>query len=108
MVPFDSLADRLLLKAGPSGTSPVRRPVRQPSLRAPMRGAALDPSVTWSDEERRAAQWRRLSRALPELVLTNEFYRRKFVSAGIRDLRTVAALADLPLTTKAELSEDQA
>src|SRR5438093_655742 len=70
--------------------------------------AALDLAETWSDDERRAAQWGRLSGALPDLLLANAFYRRKLAGAGIRDVRAVAGPADLPFTTKAELSQDQA
>src|SRR3989442_4920582 len=73
-----------------------------------MPGGALDRSETWSDDERRAAQWRRLSRALPELLLTNVFYGRKLADAGIRDVRELRSVRELPFTTKAELSTDQA
>src|SRR2546425_684828 len=73
-----------------------------------MPGGALDRSETWSDDERRAAQWRRLSRALPELLLTNVFYGRKLADAGIRDVRELRSARELPFTTKAELSTDQA
>ena len=45
---------------------------------------------------------------LPELVERNPFYRAKLVAAGISDAREVRSIADLPFTTKAELSEDQA
>ncbi|TMK24974.1 MAG: phenylacetate--CoA ligase, partial [Actinobacteria bacterium] len=71
-----------------------------------MRG--LDASETWSDDERRTAQWRRLSDHLPELFERNSFYRTKLTAAGIRHAHEVRSLADLPFTTKAELSEDQA
>jgi len=71
-------------------------------------GGALDPSETWSDEERRAAHWQRLRSHLPELAERNAFYRAKFAAAGIRDAREIGTMADLPFTTKAELSEDQA
>jgi phenylacetate-CoA ligase len=73
-----------------------------------MAGGALDRSETWSDDERRAAQWRRLTRALPELLLTNIFYGRKLAEAGIRDVRELRSVRELPLTTKSELSADQA
>src|SRR5436309_13674052 len=72
-----------------------------------MAGGPLDRSETWSDDERRAAQWRRLARALPELLLTNVFYGRKVADAGIRDVRELRSVRDLPFTTKAELSRDQ-
>src|SRR5690242_3617105 len=61
----------------------------------------LDPFETWSDTERRRAQWERLSAALPELRRTNEFYRAKVPGRA-------SGLGDLPFTTKTELSEDQA
>jgi phenylacetate-CoA ligase len=73
-----------------------------------MAGGALERSETWSDDERRSAQWRRLARALPELLLTNVFYGRKLADAGIRDVRELRSIRELPFTTKAELSTDQA
>ncbi len=73
-----------------------------------MAGGALERSETWSDDERRAAQWRRLARALPELLLTNVFYGRKLADARIRDVRELRSIRELPFTTKAELSADQA
>jgi phenylacetate-CoA ligase len=56
---------------------------------------------TWTDRQRRDAQWERLSSRLPELREKNPFYRSKLPA------RT-SSLRDLPFTTKAELSEDQA
>jgi phenylacetate-CoA ligase len=73
-----------------------------------MTAGGLERSETWSEDERRAAQWRRLSRALPELLLTNVFYARKFANTGVDDVREVRSLAELPFTTKGELSDDQA
>src|SRR6266511_1851613 len=71
----------------------------------------LDPSETWSDEERRAHQWRALGSQLPWLYLSNPFYRRKWADAGLRDMRDVAVdkdgLRTLPFTTKAGLTADQ-
>ncbi len=61
----------------------------------------LEPFETWSDEDRRRAQWSRLAAKLPELQRDNAFYRAKLPKAA-RELR------ELPFTTKAELSEDQA
>jgi len=61
----------------------------------------LAPFERWTDEDRRRAQWSRLSANFPELQRGNAFYRAKLPKAA-RDL------ADLPFTTKAELSEDQA
>jgi phenylacetate-CoA ligase len=58
-------------------------------------------SETWTDEERRRAQWDRLAAKLPELRDANAFYRAKLPTA-------VRAIDGLPFTTKAELSEDQA
>jgi phenylacetate-CoA ligase len=54
-----------------------------------------------TDRQRRDAQWERLSSGLPELRQKNPFYRAKLPSKA-------GALRDLPFTTKAELSEDQA
>jgi len=56
---------------------------------------------TWTDEERRRAQWDRIAANLPLLQRDNPFYRTKLPKTA-RDLR------DIPFTTKAELSEDQA
>ena len=61
----------------------------------------LEPFETWSVEDRRRTQWSRLSAKLPELRRGNAFYRAKLPKAA-RELR------ELPFTTKAELSEDQA
>ena len=54
---------------------------------------------TWSDAERRAAQWKRLAAKLPELRRENPFYRAKLSDRA-------SQLGDLPFTTKAELSDD--
>jgi len=56
---------------------------------------------TWSAAERRDAQWKRLAGKLPELRRENPFYRAKLSDRA-------SQLDDLPFTTKAELSEDQA
>jgi phenylacetate-CoA ligase len=61
----------------------------------------LEPFETWSTEERRQAQWSRLSAMLPQLQRDNPFYRAKLSKAA-------RELTDLPFTTKAELSDDQA
>jgi len=63
--------------------------------------SALESFETWSDGTRRAAQWERLSSRLPELRDKNPFYRAKLPARA-------SGLRDLPLTTKVELSEDQA
>jgi phenylacetate-CoA ligase len=55
----------------------------------------------WTDRQRRDAQWERLSSRLPDLRQRNPFYRAKLPPK-------VGELRDLPFTTKAELSEDQA
>ena len=61
----------------------------------------LEPYETWSALDRRRAQWSRLSAKLPELREKNPFYGAKLPKAA-RELR------ELPFTTKAEISEDQA
>ena len=61
----------------------------------------LEPFETWSDAARRRAQSSRLAAGLAELRRDNAFYRTKLAQAA-GDLR------DLPFTTKAELSLDQA
>jgi phenylacetate-CoA ligase len=71
-------------------------------------GDRLSREETASEDERRAAQWKRIAAALPGLMATNAFYRRKVADAGIRDAREVRGLDDLPFTTKADLSEDAA
>ena len=61
----------------------------------------LEPFETWSARERQQAQWSRLAVELPELLRDNPFYRARLPKEA-RELR------DLPFTTKAELSADQA
>src|SRR5712691_5706505 len=61
----------------------------------------LEPFETWSARERQQAQWSRLAVELPELLRDNAFYRARLPKEA-RELR------DLPFTTKAELSADQA
>jgi phenylacetate-CoA ligase len=61
----------------------------------------LEAFETWSAAERRHAQWKRLAGKLPELRRENPFYRAKLSDRA-------SQLGDLPFTTKAELSEDQA
>ena len=56
---------------------------------------------TWTDRERRDAQWERLSSRVPELRRTNPFYMARLPDHA-------SGLANLPFTTKAELSQDQA
>lgn len=61
----------------------------------------LEHFETWTEGERRDAQWERLSSRLPELREKNAFYRAKLPDRA-------NSLGDLPFTTKAEISEDQA
>ena len=61
----------------------------------------LETFETWSAAERREAQWKRLAGKLPELRRENPFYRAKLPDRA-------SHLGDLPFTTKAELSDDQA
>jgi len=61
----------------------------------------LEAFERWTDRQRRDAQWERLSPRLRDLQQKNPFYRAKLPP------RT-GELRDLPFTTKAELSEDQA
>ena len=63
--------------------------------------AELDTFETWTDRERRRAQWERLAARLPELRRKNPFYRARLSERA-------SSLGDLPFTTKTELSEDQA
>jgi phenylacetate-CoA ligase len=63
--------------------------------------SGLDRLETWTDAERRRAQWEQLSAHLPELRQANPFYRAKLPERA-------NGLGELPFTTKAELSEDQA
>ena len=63
----------------------------------------LDPSETWTDTARKAAQRERLARMLPAVVRTNAFYRAK-LGAGA----TAEGWRELPFTLKEELSADQA
>src|SRR3989449_7010712 len=73
-----------------------------------MAGGPPERSQNLSDDQRPAAPGRRLARALPELLLTNVFYGRKLADAGIRDVRELRSIRELPFTTKVELSADQA
>jgi len=61
-----------------------------------------DPSETWTEAERRAAQHERLARMLPEIARSNPFYRSKLGRV------TVDGWSAIPFTTKSELSADQA
>ncbi|HEX9266170.1 MAG TPA: phenylacetate--CoA ligase family protein [Candidatus Limnocylindria bacterium] len=61
----------------------------------------LERFETWSDGDRRRAQWSVFSAKLPELQRENPFYRARLPKAA-------RELGQLPFTTKADLSEDQA
>ena len=63
----------------------------------------LDPTETWTDSVRHAAQRERLAAMLPEVLGTNPFYRAKLGTSA-----TVDAWPELPFTTKTDLSLDQA
>ena len=62
----------------------------------------LDPSETWTEDERRAAQRERLSAMLREVLATNAFYRRK-----LGDSVAVDDWSRVPFTVKTELTADQ-
>jgi len=67
------------------------------------RSTALDPSETWSEDERRAGQRARLGAMLREVLASNAFYRRKLgPSVSVDDWSRV------PFTVKTELTADQA
>ncbi len=90
-------------------TAGLPRAVTLRDLVAMAEPGPLDPSETWGDAERRARQRERLARMLPVVLEGNAFYRRKLADAGIPD--GPAALdrwASVPLTSKSELSADQA
>ncbi|HEY7554190.1 MAG TPA: AMP-binding protein [Candidatus Binatia bacterium] len=58
-------------------------------------------------EEIEAAQSERLRRMLDRILPDNEFYRRKFVRAGLEQIDSLELLRKLPFTTKTELVDDQ-
>jgi phenylacetate-CoA ligase len=72
----------------------------------------LDPFIeTLGREALRQIQFKKLHMMLRPVLDGNAFYRRKFGEAGVKnpeDLRSLDDLASLPLTTKQELSTDQA
>jgi len=56
-------------------------------------------------------QLERLKKLIDEILTGNQFYKRKLIEAGITDsscLRSIADLEFLPLTTREELTKDQA
>ena len=68
-----------------------------------MERGPLAPAETWTDARRRAHQRERLAQLLPEVLRSNPFYRAKLGERVDLD-----RWAELPFTTKAELSQDQA
>ncbi len=72
--------------------------------------AALPTDETLEREALASLQGERLGRLVGQLVGHNSFYTRKLEAAGVRagELRFPRDLARLPLTTKAELTADQA
>jgi phenylacetate-CoA ligase len=49
----------------------------------------------------------RLRRVLEVILPANDFYRRKFASAGLAEINSLEQLGILPFTTKSELVDDQ-
>lgn len=70
--------------------------------------ADLDPTEHWNDTKRRSAQRERLAAMLAEVLASNAFYRAKLAASGLPAERALDAWRELPFTTKAELSDDQA
>ena len=71
--------------------------------------AAFHPAETWSEPERRSHHRQRLAAMLDVVLASNEFQRGRFDAAGIADARdALDRWPDVPLTTKSELSADQA
>ena len=69
----------------------------------------IDPTEAWTDRDRREAQRERLRAMLDAVLTSNTFYRGRLRQVHVSD--GAAALErweDLPFTTKAELSDDQA
>jgi phenylacetate-CoA ligase len=63
----------------------------------------------WSEQERREAQRLRLAAMAADVLAGNTFYKEKLATAGIRrPEELLARWREAPLTTKAELSADQA
>jgi len=68
-----------------------------------------DPIERWIDTMRRSWQQERLRAMLDDVLATNPFYRSKLTAANVRGARAALdAWHEVPFTTKAELSEDQA
>jgi phenylacetate-CoA ligase len=73
-----------------------------------IRNRYLDPRIeTLPRVQLRQHQSRRLRKLLQEVLKSNRFYQRKLRAAGIRKPVPLSHLADLPFTTKAELTADQ-
>ncbi len=70
--------------------------------------ATLDPLETASVDELRATQVKRLKWSLKHAYDNVPFYRRSFDKAGVHpdDIQTLADLAKLPFTTKADLRDN--
>ena len=52
-------------------------------------------------------QFERLRRMIQAVLPTNDFYRNKFLTNGLTEIRSFGELAQLPFTTKGELVENQ-
>ncbi|MDN3562203.1 phenylacetate--CoA ligase PaaK [Vreelandella neptunia] len=70
--------------------------------------ATLDPLETASVDELRATQVKRLKWSLKHAYDNVPFYRQSFAKAGVHpdDIQTLADLAKLPFTTKADLRDN--
>ncbi|MDE3074870.1 MAG: phenylacetate--CoA ligase family protein, partial [Chloroflexota bacterium] len=66
-----------------------------------------DPIEVASRDELEGHQLARLKSMLAEVLAGNAFYRVKYSGFQAEDLRSLAGLAQLPLTTKAEIAADQ-
>jgi len=68
----------------------------------------LDPTEAWSDQRRREAQRERLGAMLDAVLTSNPFYRGKLRQVRVTDgASALERWAEIPFTTKIELSEDQ-
>ncbi|MCC5901957.1 MAG: phenylacetate--CoA ligase [Halomonas sp.] len=74
----------------------------------PIDTATLDPLETASVDELRATQLKRLKWSLKHAYDNVPFYRQSFDKAGVHpdDIQTLADLAKLPFTTKADLRDN--
>ncbi|MBS3669670.1 MULTISPECIES: phenylacetate--CoA ligase PaaK [Halomonadaceae] len=80
--------------------------MNQPATR--INTATLDPLETASVDELRATQVKRLKWSLKHAYDNVPFYRQSFAKAGVHpdDIQTLADLAKLPFTTKADLRDN--